>query len=659
MDIANLLWHVAKTKQIKGVETVTVNHLMVDEKGRKLLYSGNEAFARGGLEANIQIAAGYPGTPSSEIIESLASAAKEAGIYVEWSVNEKVAFEVAYAAAVAGIRSMVTFKSVGINVAADSLMVANSAGVEGGFVIICADDPYAHSSQNEQDCRLFAKMAEIPLLEPANPQEAKECMSLACELSEASKLPVIVRSVTRLSHVRGDVELGSLPAGKRTAQVDEAKVFSGFPGLERHVEHHRRLNSIRDLVNEFPLNKTELTGQEKLGLITSGLGYEYGKEVIHLLELEGQVAVLKLGVVNPLPRRLVSEFVQKFDRVLILEDGFPFIEEELKKLCYDRGIKTSVLGKLSGHLPQEGELTPEIVGKTMDELTCSNTQHFQLPAAIAEVIKTASEPPSRVLSLCPGCAHMSMWYAMKQAVKNGKRDVRRGAVVCGDIGCYGLGLYPPYNMFNTHVCMGASIGVANGMSKLNLDKPVFAYLGEGTFFHAGLSALQSAVFNKAKMVVLIQDNQSIAMTGHQECPSMGRNLMGDEVPVIKVEDIARAMGVPYVKTVDAYDLDEVVNCIDEAMKVDGPAVIVGRRKCAELAKREIKRQGRRVTPPTNDHNLCNGCKICVNGLHCPALIWERDTKKVTIDKILCVGCSLCAQVCPQKSIIGGEGIANV
>lgn len=638
---------------------VAVSSLIEQSPGKKVLFLGNEAFARGALEANIQVAAGYPGTPSSEIIESIAAVAKEVGIYAEWSVNEKVAFEVAYAAAIGGLRSMVVFKSVGLNVAADSLMVANSAGLEGGFVIITADDPSGHSSQNEQDCRYFAKMAEIPIIEPCDPQEAKDSIILACDLSELSGLPVIVRSVTRLSHVRGDVELGPLPKDKRSAKVDETKVYSGFPCLERHIEHHKKLNSINHVIEQFPFNRVEARGGERLGIVCSGVGYAYAKEIIGWLEIQDQVAILKLGLANPLPQRLVSNFLQDYNRVLVLEDGFPYVEEEIKRLCSDKKLQVEILGKLTGHLPQEGELTLELVGEALARITSVNKKFFEAPETIAKVRERTPEPPARVLSLCSGCAHMAMWYAMKQAVRHGRKDIRRGAVVCGDIGCYGLGLFPNYHMFNTHICMGASIGIANGMSRLNLDKPVLAYLGESTFFHSGMPALLNAVFNKAKLVVIVQDNFSTAMTGHQENPGMGRNLMGDVVPQIRVESVAEAMGVPYVRVVDPYNLAEVISTIKEAITVEGPAVVVGRRKCAELAKRDAKRRGISIVPSRVNEHLCNGCKICVTELRCPALIWNKETRKVSIDPILCTSCSVCLQVCPNESISGGDGIARV
>lgn len=636
---------------------MAINYLLDQSQGKKVLLLGNEAFARGALEANVQVAVGYPGTPSSEIIESMAKVAQEAGIYTEWSVNEKVAFEVAYAAAVGGLRSVVTFKSVGLNVAADSLFVANSAGIEGGFVIITADDPSGHSSQNEQDCRYMAKMAEIPCFEPSDPQEAKDMILQACALSEFSKLPVIVRSVTRLSHVRGDVELGPLNLEKRVAKVSETAVYSGFPCLERHIEHHQRLNSISE--SQFPFSQVEANGGEKVGLIVSGVGYAYGKEVVRLLQIEEQVAILKLGLVNPLPLKKLGNFLQSYDSILVLEDGFPYLEEEVSRVCYEGNWHPQIFGKLSGHLPREGELTPELVAHALAQITGVEDKVFSPSQELSELQKTAPKAPSRVLSLCSGCAHMAMWSAMKRAVTHGRQDIRRGAVVCGDIGCYGLGLFPNYHMFNTHVCMGASIGVANGMSKLNLDKPVFAYLGEGTFFHSGMPALQNAVFNWSKMVVIIQDNLSTAMTGHQENPGVGHNLMGQTVPQIRVEKVAEAMGVPYVKVVDPYNLSEVISSIKEGLTIDGPAVIVGRRKCAELAKRELKRQGQKIVPPTIDASKCNGCKICVNELLCPALIWNQEQKMVSIDSMLCVSCTVCGQVCPSQAITGGRGVAHV
>lgn len=634
-----------------------VNPLLDNEPGKRVLLLGNEAFARGALEAGIRIAAGYPGTPSSEIIESLGSVAREAGIYAEWSVNEKVAFEVAYAGAISGVRSLVAFKSVGLNVALDSLMVANAAGVEGGFVIITADDPFGHSSQNEQDCRYLGKVAEIPVLEPGDPQEAKDSVSIACDVSEKTKLPVIIRSVTRLSHVRGDVVLGPIAANQITPQLNEETVYTGFPCLSHHQVLHQRINSLNEIADSLPFNKLEEGEGAEVGVIAPGVGYTYVKELVQLLDIRQHVAILKIGVANPLPTKAIRTFLKRYRRILVIEDGFPYFEEELRKLSYELEIKPRVFGKLTGSLPLEGELTPELVGDALSSIV--GKQYFPVPEQVQEIIVSAPKAPERELSLCAGCAHMAMWYAMKQAVKGGKKDIRKGAVVCGDIGCYGLGLYPSYSMYNTHICMGASIGIACGMSKLGLGKPVFAYLGDSTFFHSGMPALQNAVFNNARLVVIVQDNITTAMTGHQENPSVGRNLIGNRVPRVKIEDLALAMGVPYVKTVDPYNVDDVIRTITGAMQVDGPAVVVGRRKCAELAAREAKRQGLVITPASVNQQVCTGCKICVSQLQCPALIWDQSVRKVSIDDLLCVGCGVCKQVCKEGAISGGEGLANV
>lgn len=632
------------------------NILLLNEPGKRVLLLGNEAFARGALEAGVRMAAGYPGTPSSEIIQSLGSIAQGAGIYAEWSVNEKVAFEVAYAGAISGVRSLVAFKSVGLNVALDSLMVANATGIEGGFVVITADDPSGHSSQNEQDCRYLAKAAEVPVIEPSDPQEAKDCVRIACELSEESKLPVIIRSVTRLSHVRGDVVLGPLFSAKKPAGINESIVYSGFPCLPHHKTLHERLNSLSRIVDDFPLNIMNAQGEE-IGIVTSGVGYTYVREMVQRLGIDNEVAILKIGIANPLPRKTVESFLTRYSAVLVVEDGFPYLEEEVRKLTYELNSRPEIFGKLTGDLPREGELTPELVGNALGKIV--GKQYYALPAEFKEVIANAPKAPDRALRLCAGCAHMAMFYAIRQAIKGGKKDIRKGAVMCGDIGCYGLGLFSPYSMFNTHICMGASTGIASGMTKLGLEKPVIGYLGDSTFFHSGIPGLQNAVFNNSKLIVIVQDNVTTAMTGHQENPSVGRTLMGEKVPQIKVENIALSMGVPYVEVVDPYDTNGVIKAITEALEIEGPAVIVGRRKCAELAKREARHKGLKLIPPSVDQQACTGCKTCISQLHCPALIWDQDTKKVSIDNILCVSCSICQQVCKEGAISGGEGLGNV
>ncbi|MCS7139525.1 MAG: indolepyruvate ferredoxin oxidoreductase subunit alpha [Candidatus Nezhaarchaeota archaeon] len=632
-----------------------LRELLLDAPGKKVLLLGNEAFARGALEANVQVAAAYPGTPSSEIMEALAAVAEEAGIYAEWSINEKVAFEVAYAAAVAGLRSLCSMKHVGVNVASDALMVANYAGVEGGMVIISADDPAGHSSQNEQDNRMFAKFAEIPCLEPATPQEAKDSVVIACELSEKCKLPVMVRSLTRLSHVRGDVELGPLPKEKKRPNLRRDITYTGFPAPDHHKLLHDRLMNIEEDLERVPFNKVEAKGGEKVGIVACGVGYNYAKEAIKLLKLrEDDVAILKLGVPYPLPKKLVSSFLRSYDRIYVVEDGFPFMEEQLKILCYDLQIRPTILGKLTGHLPMEGEIDPE-------KVVVGLARVLGIDYKVPEIkVRGDIELPRRTLSMCAGCAHLATFYAIKQAVRREmKGDPRKTSIVCGDIGCYGLGLFHPYNMFNTHICMGASIGCANGFAQTGINQPVIAYLGESTFFHAGMPPLLNAVYNGANVKVVVQDNITTAMTGHQPNPAVGYTAMGKPAPIVLVEDVAKAFKVPFVRVVDAYKVDELIETIREAIRTPGPAMIVARRLCAELARRQARRKGIQIVPPTIDKMKCNGCKYCITQLLCPALIWREEERKADIDPLLCVGCRVCNQICPQKAITGGNGVADL
>lgn len=628
--------------------------ILEDAPGKKVLLLGNEAFARGALEANVQVAAAYPGTPSSEILETLAPAAETAEIYVEWSINEKVAFEVAYAASLTGLRSMCSMKHVGVNVASDAIMVANYAGVEGGMVIISADDPFGHSSQNEQDNRIFAKFAELPCLEPATPQEAKNSVVIGCELSEKCKLPVIIRSVTRLSHVRGDVELGPLPREKRKPNLRRDITYTGFPAVDHHKLLHERLSSILDDLEKVPFNKVEAKGGEKIGVVASGVGYNYVKEAAKLLNIEDDIAVLKLGVPNPLPRRMISSFLKSYDTIYVVEEGLPFIEEQLKVLCYDLQIRPKIYGKLSDHLPLEGELNPENVAAGLTKVLGID---YKLPEP---TIPHDVEIPRRTLSMCAGCAHLATFYAIKQAIRREmKGDPRKLSIICGDIGCYGLGLFSPYNMFNTHICMGASIGCANGFAHTGIEQPIIAYIGESTFFHAGMPPLLNAIYNGANIIVVVQDNRIIAMTGHQPSPSSGYTAMGKLAPVISVEDVAKSFKVPLVKVVDPYNVDETIEVIREAIRARCPAVIVARRLCAELARREVRRKGITITSPKVDKEKCTGCKYCITQLLCPALIWNDSEKKVDIDPLLCSGCRVCNKICPQKAIVGGSGIGDL
>lgn len=605
-----------------------------------MLMLGNEAIARGALEAGVHVASGYPGTPSSEIIEALARWAKDYGIYVEWSTNEKVAVEVALAASYCNLKALVAMKHVGVNVASDTLFTAAYTGVKGGFVLVSADDPGCHSSQNEQDNRLYGPHIYIPVLEPSSPQESKDIMVYGFEVSEKFKTPVMVRTTTRLNHSRGDVKLG--PVLKENREGIFEKNPDGMSCLPANARKMRlkmieKVKSVEDYFNSSIFNA--VYGNSNIGIITSGLAYAYTMEALEALNLQSNVAILKLSTLYPLPTKLVSSFLEGKEKVLVVEELEPFIENCIKVLCCDSNAKAKIYGK--NLIPLAGELTPltvlEGVAKFLDKKI----------SARAGGLKLDVEAPPRPPILCAGCPHRSTFYAIKLAVKKKKVD----AIYPSDIGCYGLGFYPPLEAIDVSLCMGSSIGLACGLAKFS-DKIVIATIGDSTFMHAGIPALINATFNPSNFVLVILDNGLVAMTGHQPSPVTGVNVRGEKVRVILSEDLARACGVSFCKVVDPYDLDATVSVIMEAIehvqKGIDPAVVISRRKCALTLLREFREGQTKLAKRRVNAEKCTGCLACIKLVGCPALL--PSSEKVSIDEETCTGCGLCESVCPYDAI---------
>jgi indolepyruvate ferredoxin oxidoreductase alpha subunit len=611
---------------------------LLDKKvGRKVVFIGNEAIARGALEAGIGLAATYPGTPSSEIGDSFATIAKQAGIYFEYSTNEKVALEVAAAAAMCGIRSMTAMKHYGLNVALDSFLPMAYLGVNAGFVVAVADDPSCWSSgQGEEDTRYIARLAHVPMLEPSDAQECKDLTKYAFELSEKFKMPVLLRMTTRVDHGGGIVKLGLLPTPKTKGLF--VKDFNRYnilpPGKEvvrMHKELHEKLKKLEQISENdkisFVVNDKV---PSKIGVITSGVSFNY---VMEALDDLGSMPVLKLGMTYPLPEKKIKNFANRFETIIVVEELDPILEENIRRLAPGKKIIGKELLPIAGEYKSEDVLLAiaKVTGKKVDFDFEKHQKEF-------EKIKI----PSRGSVLCPGCPHRSVFYATKLA--GGE-----STIFPGDIGCYILGMSPQYAVQDFITAMGASIGFAHGFKKSS-DQNVIAILGDSTFFHSGIPPLINAAYNKSNPVVIVLDNRITAMTGHQPNPGMGITAMGEKTKEVMIETMAKTCGVDSnnVKTVDPYNFKETCDAIKNALEKKQLSVIVARRECQLVTTRKKLKEGIEIQKFEIDPAVCKRCGICLRQFGCPAI--HMEGKNYVIDEVLCTGCSVCAQICPYKAI---------
>lgn len=576
----------------------------------KELLLGNEAIARGVLEAGVDVVTAYPGTPSSEIPMTISKIARKYGIYFQWSTNEKVAYEVAFAGALSGLRSMVTMKHVGLNVAADAFMASATVGVDTGLVLVSADDPSMHSSQNEQDSRYYARLANIPCIEPCSPQEAKDFTVQAYDLSEKFRLPVMLRTTTRVNHTRGDVELGEIPQRERS------------PSFTRNVKRYVTIPSNARVLRKELLEKMDtvridldtVEGKGCLGIIASGIAYNYVKESVSLLDMEAEI--YKLVVTHPLSPRIL-DFLTAHDEVIVVEELEPIVEIEIRAMAQKEGIPVTIIGK-------------DIVPRAYELNTTRVLTAFSRFKGLTQVPVREFSIPVRPPVLCPGCPHRATFYAMRKAAPKG--------IYPSDIGCYTLGVVPPINAVDTCFCMGASIGISCGLSEF-VEEKVVCSIGDSTFMHTGLPALVNAVYNQHKFVIVLLDNQTTAMTGHQPHPGTGITGMGDVVPKVYPEKIAEAMGI-HTDVVDPLDVETTITVLKEAVEADELRMVIARRACIFV-------EGSAQGEPYSVTEDCTGCQLCVNRLGCPA-IEIRDGKAFITE--LCTGCGVCAQVCPAQAI---------
>ncbi len=562
----------------------------------KELMLTNQAIARGAYEAGVKVLSAYPGTPSTEIAENFV---KHEGVYAEWAPNEKVAVEVAIGAAVAGARSMACMKHVGLNVAADPLFTAAYTGVNGGLVIVVADDPGMHSSQNEQDSRFYARSAHVPMLEPSDANEAKEFVKLAYEISEQFDTPVLVRETTRVAHSHGFVELCEREEHPLKPYQKAANKYVMMPAnaIGRHVFVEKRDNALAEYVNTLPCNRAEYTNEQEMGIVCSGVVYEYVKEALP------NANVFKVGTVHPVPVSAILEFSKKVNGLYVVEELEPFIEDALKAA----GIACE--GKALFSL--QGEISVPILREKFGVKADAPTEKEKVPA----------RPPV----MCAGCPHRGVFYVLNKLK----------LTVNGDIGCYTLGAVPPLAAVDTCVCMGASVGMAHGFKKATEGASNnVAVIGDSTFLHSGVTGLINAVYNQSGITLIILDNSTTGMTGHQQHPATGKNLKGEPAPVVLLDELCKACGVKDLQIVDAYDVKAVESAVKAAISSKEVSVIIAQKPCALLDKSP-------KTPVSVEN--CKNCGLCMK-LGCPAI--SKDKDGVKIDPNQCTGCEVCVQVCP-------------
>lgn len=628
---------------------------------------GNQAIVRGALEAGVNVATCYPGTPASEILENFSVVARDRNIYVEWSVNEKVSMEVAAAGSFAGLRTLCTMKQCGVCVASDFLLHLSLTGTRGGMVIVPCDDPGAIGSINEGEARQFGRMMELPVLEPSDPQEAKEMTRWAFELSEEINLPVIVRSVTRLSHASGIVTYGDLPDTQARARFDHhgpildqmTGPIQPSPAVMTHMLQQQKIKKARALFEKSSFNGYTGPEDPEMVVITGSVCGLYCKEAIGLLGLEDRVGILKLGTTWPMPEGLVEKYLSANDKFIVVEEIFPFLEDQVKILAAERvhkiGPKT-ILGQRDGLFPTAGELSPDLVmvglARAMDMEYRPANEAYKKEAQEA----AAGYAPNRELTFCPGCPHRASYWSIRTALDMDNR----GGFVCGDIGCYGMGLIAAgFNTLKTVHCMGSGTGTASGFGKLTqfgMDQPILSVCGDSTFFHTGMPPLVNAVHNNADIIMVILDNSGTAMTGFQPHPGLPTDAYKEEAPAVDIAAVCEAIGAK-VRISDPFKVEETRNILLETLEETGPRVLILRQICALSPERK----GKKLYDVKVNQDVCLGescgCnRLCTRIFRCPGLVWNKEKKKAEIDDVICAGCGVCASICPSGAIERKEAV---
>ncbi|HUT52092.1 MAG TPA: indolepyruvate ferredoxin oxidoreductase subunit alpha [bacterium] len=633
-----------------------MNPVFQDAPGKTVLMMGNEAIARGALEAGVDFTSSYPGSPASEIQEVLARASRIFGHHAEWAVNEKVALEACVGVSFAGMRSLSAMKQNGINVASDVLNTMNLAGTKGGIVLIVADDPAAHSSTNEMDSRAHARLAELPLLEPGSAQEAKEMTKYAFELSEKHRLITIVRSVTRISHARGNVTLGELPKRDRKPQVGDHDRFLAHPIM--HPMLHNKNEAIRKEFESSPFNRYDGPEDAEVVIMTCGTGAMYSWEAIRAMGLKDRVGVLKLGTTWPLPKDLIMKHLWHAKEVIIIEEVDPFLEDNVKVVAaggvFDELEVPKIYGKRTGHVAgprgagigeMDVNVVSDILGKVTGKSRAKRTEKFE--KASAEL--SGFGLPGREWAFCAGCPHRASFWVMRTALK---LDDRKGFVL-GDIGCYSMGVSKTgYNLSRNLSCMGSGIGHANGLGQLkDMNQPIIAIVGDSTFFHSALPGLAHARYNGSRFTYVVLDNTATSMTGFQPHPGTGKNALGEPAPALDIPTVCKGFGID-AAIVDPFDFKEAVAMLYDAVQEDKLKVLIFRHKCQLIEQRELEAPRPRVYI---DQQVCVGdscgcMRLCSRVFGCPALIWDAAAGRAIIDEVVCTRCGVCVNVCPQGAI---------
>ncbi|MFK4764421.1 indolepyruvate ferredoxin oxidoreductase subunit alpha [Desulfobaculum sp. SPO524] len=598
--------------------------LLNSDGGQRHLLLGNEAIVRGALEAGVAFVSCYPGTPSSEVPDTFYRLAPDGDFTFEYSVNEKVALEVGGGAALAGAPTLVTMKHVGVNVAADPLMTLAYIGTPGGLVLLSADDPGCHSSQNEQDNRYYARLAGMPVFEPCSAQEAKDMTRDAFALSRKHEQPVMLRTTTRVAHVRGPVDFGPRPGAIHGPEFTKNPGrFVPVPAVSR-VRHGvllENLDAIRKDVEASPWNS--VSGDATVGVVASGMARAYVDDVLAEDQFDGACKVLRLGLTYPLPETMLTDFLRSVDRVLVVEEGEPLVEDALRTLAQKHGISVEISGK-GTHLSRQGEYCTRIVRSAVAAFLGDTDTNTESPAP--------EQLPMRPPNLCAGCSHRALYYTVRQAFGD-------DAVYSSDIGCYTLGILPPLSAADFLLCMGSSVSAGSGFAAAQ-DKPVVAFIGDSTFFHSGITGLVNAVYNQRDVLIVILDNRTTAMTGHQPNPGVEVTVHGENPSQVDIEAIVRGCGVQHIRRVSPYNFKKTSSTIEELKGMKGVRVLIAEEPCVLFAKRTLRKSRPNAAYVTKQ---TEAVAKCLTDLACPA--FRQDESGVSIDEQQCAGCMFCLQVC--------------